>query len=531
MPKYEGCEMVKINLLEEELNKLSYSSEIKNKNELYVMCPTSDIKSLVSTLLTQYKLKFISEFCFEKNEDDMYVINIVMSKSKEGYFVILRYETESEIVSLQDILHQSHLFEREISDLFGLKINGGVDTRHLVKHEKWEENVYPLRKSFTYGTKIKEKNEVSTYEFKKVKGDEGYQVPVGPVHAGIIEPGHFRFSTIGEPIENLELRFNYKHRGIEKMCENIKADKLNFLFERVACESSVAYAESYALLVEKLLSQEVPKEVQALRVVFLELERIYNFLSDTGGMSVDIGFSYPAKKLSFFGEKVRQLCERVTGSRFMRNVIVPCGINIDFSKESIEDIKKTLGDLSVRINQIIGMTLDSFTFLDRVEHTGIVKKKTAKKLYMTGPVARASGIKYDVRKKFPYEIYKDLKKDNNIEEIGGVFERYKVKIAEMKDAFDYIYKALDLIKHDIKRSKPEFNLIEGSEALSIVETVKGELLVYGKVGKDNHFDRIYFKTPSFTNWKGLTYAVLGEIIPDFPLCNKSFNMSYSENDK
>lgn len=522
---------MKIDLLKEELYKLNFFSEIKNKNELYVECDSSNVKFLVLTLLTKYKLKFISQFCFEKNEDDMYAINIVLSKSKEGYFVILRYEAENEIVSLQDVLHQSNLFEREISDLFGLKIDDGVDTRQLVKHEKWEENVYPLRKSFRYGTKIKEKNEIPKYEFKKVKGDEGYQIPVGPVHAGIIEPGHFRFSTIGEPIENLEIRLNYKHRGIEKICENIKADKLNLLFERVACESSVAYAESYALLVEKLLSKEVSEDIKALRVVFLELERIYNFLSDVGGMCVDIGFSYPAKKLSFFSEKVRQLCEKVTGSRFMRNAIVPCGINIDFKKESIKDIKNTLNDLSVRINEVIKVTLDSFTFLDRVEHTGIVRKKTAKKLYMTGPVARAAGIKYDVRKKFPYEIYKDLKKDNNMEEIGGVFERYKVKIAEMKDAFEYIYKALDLIKDDIKRNKPEFNLVEGAEAVSIVETVKGELLVYGKVGKDNHFDRIYFKTPSFTNWKGLTYAVCGEIVPDFPLCNKSFNMSYSENDK
>lgn len=524
-----------IGLFKEELTKLEYISEIKNKNEIYVDATICNVKDLVNLLLVKYKLKFIAQFCVDNgnksNSENNFTINIILSNSKEKYVAILRYKTEEEIISLQDILFQSHLFEREISDLFGLKIKDGIDTRELVKHEKWPKDVYPLRKSFPYGVKLQEKNEISPYKCKGISGDGAYQISVGPVHAGIIEPGHFRFSAIGEAIENLELRLNYKHRGIEKICENIDANNLNLIFERVACESSVSYAESYSLLVEKLLSYDTPQEIKALRVVLLELERIYNFLGDMSGICVDIGFSYPAKRFGYFQEQVYQLCERITGSRFMRNVIIPCGINIDFTEKHIEDIKKTLNGMKKRMDKIIEITLDSVSFLDRVENTGIVRNKTAKKLYMTGVVGRASGINYDVRKSFPYEIYNALKKNNNIEEIGGVFERYKLKIKEMYDAYDFIFASLNLIKTDILKTKTRFNLIDETEALVAVETVKGELIVYGQVGKNNKFNRIYFKTPSFTNWNGLTYAVLGEIVPDFPLCNKSFNMSYSENDK
>lgn len=280
-----------------------------------------------------------------------------------------------------------------------------------------------------------------------------------------------------------------------------------------------------------MLNFKVSREIQSLRVALLELERLYNFLQDVSGICVDVGFSYPAKKLSYIAEIIKQLIERVTGSRYARNSIVPMGSNIDFSQENKRNILDTLGGIRNRIKLIADVTLESFTFLDRVENTGIVKNNIAKKLMMTGVVGRASGVDYDVRKSFPYEIYGDIKKTNNIEHIGGVFERYKLKIAEIDDAFKFIEMALSNIDNEIKKNRPIIELEKGMEAISIVETAKGELMVYGKMGENNKFDRIYFKTPSFTNWKGLTIAVLDEIVPDFPLCNKSFNMSYSENDR
>lgn len=414
--------------------------------------------------------------------------------------------------------------------MYGLKIEGGVDTRNIVKHEIWQDNVYPLRKDFKFGDKVKDSYNIPEYEFKKIIGDGAYKIPVGPVHAGIIEPGHFRFSVIGEDIENLEIRLMYKHRGIEKLCENITADKLNLVFERVAGESSVAYSEAYALLIEKILNIEVPKDIKCVRTILLELERIYNFLDDIAGICVDVGYSYPAKKYSYLSELIHQLNEKISGNRFLRNTIVPGGINIDITDEKINMILDTIKEVKKRFEGIVDMTLNSVSFLDRVEITGVVENEIAKKLLMTGVVGRASGIRYDVRHSFPYEMYGEIKKGINFETIGGVFERYKIKIAEIRDAFNFIEYLCGNIK-EVSRQKIKLELPKEREALVSVETVKGELVVYGRTGEDNKFERVYFKTPSFTNWNGLTYAVLGEIVPDFPLCNKSFNMSYSENDR
>jgi len=396
--------------------------------------------------------------------------------------------SESSPIDLKNIIYQSELFQREINKEFD-------------------------------------------YKFKEVSGTGAYQIAVGPVHAGIIEPGHFRFSVMGEAIENLEIRLRYKHRGIEKLCQTINSNLLNLMFERVSGESTVAYGEVYALLVEKLLNKEVSEEIKALRIVLLELERIYNYLDDLGGIANDVGYSYVAKKFGYFSELIHQLCERVSGSRFMRNVIVPLGININFNENKKNDIIETLEGLKARVNRVIKMNLNSVSFLDRVEDTGMVSRTMAKKLCMTGVVARACNLKYDVRVNFPYELYREIKKDTNVETKGGVFERYQLKAIEIKDAFKFIEKALTYIKKDIKRDKQEICLEEGLEAIASVETVKGELLVYGLTGKDNKFNRIYFKTPSFTNWAGVSEAVLGEIVPDFPVINKSFNMSYSENDR
>lgn len=523
---------MKIELLQSALKKLPSkpNMEIKNRNELYIKTSSDFVKEIVKLLLSEHKLNFISEFC-KHIEKDKFIINIILSGKKQGYYAIVSYETSKNIVSLQSIVTQSHLFEREISDLFGLKIDGASDDRNLVKHECWSKDEFPLRKDFAFGKKLTLANTTPNYKFKAIASEGGIQIPVGPVHAGIIEPGHFRFSVIGEPIDNLEIRLMYKHRGIEKLCENVDANDLNLVFERVSGESSVAYSECYALLVEKLLSYNVPYEIKALRVLFLELERIYNFLDDIGGICTDVGYSYPAKKFSYLSEQIHQLSEKLTGSRFMRNVIVPCGINVNFNLSDKNVIEDCLSNLKTRFSEIVNSTLTSVTFLDRVENTGIVNNETAKKFCMTGVVGRASGLKFDVRCKFPYEIYNEIKKGINTEEAGGVYERYKLKIKEIYDAFGYIQDSLSYINSDIKKYKPDLKLPNNEMAISSVETVKGELIVYGETSSNNKFNRIYFKTPSFTNWDGLTKAVLGEIVPDFPLCNKSFNMSYAENDK
>ena len=434
-----------INSLEELNFDLKY--EVKNNNELYVRIKADQIRKIVAVCIYVFKFNYICEFCVEGKVS---TINCVLSNSNQGYYVICSYITEKSPIYLKNIIYQSSLFQREINKEFDYKI-------------------------------------------KEVSGTDAYQIAVGPVHAGIIEPGHFRFSVMGEPIANLEIRLMYKYRGIEKLCEDINANLLNLMFERVSGESTVAYGEVYAILVEKILNKKVSKEIQAFRIVLLELERMYNYMDDLGGIANDVGYSYVAKKFGYFSEVIHQLCERVSGSRFMRNAIVPLGINIDFNKKKKKDIIETLENLKSRVNSIIQMSLNSVSFLDRVEDTGMVSRAMAKKLCMTGVVARACNLKYDVRVKFPYELYKEIKKDINIETKGGVFERYKLKACELKDAFDFIEKALSYINTDIERDKQEIYLNEGLEAIASVETVKGELVVYGLTGKIINLTEFFLK--------------------------------------
>ncbi len=523
---------MKIDQLQEKLENLKYSTVIKNGNELYVSVPKSEAAEVATLLYSAHKLNFAAEYCQQETGAEGFLVSILFISRKHNYYVVIRYKTDSSVMSIQNLVFQAHLFEREMADLYGLEIEGGADRRHLVKHEPWEKDVFPLRKDFPHGVKVRETSETGIYEYKGLAGEGGYQIAVGPVHAGIIEPGHFRFSAIGESIENLELRLMYKHRGIEKLMENVDADKLGMVFERVSGESTAAYAEGYAHLVESLVGWSAPDDLKALRVVLLELERACNFLEDIAGICVDIGFSYPAKKYSYFSEIVRQLCERVTGSRFLRNSIIPCGSGIEFSSAKAVDIVDTLESFCGRFNRIVGMTLSSVSFLDRVENTGIIRNDNAVKLCMTGVSGRASGIVYDVRNSFGYELYPKLKKPVLTESIGGVFERYKLKVEEVRNAFDYIRGALECIGgRTVPKQRNPFTLMQGQEAIVSVETVKGDLIIYGMAGRGNRFERIYMKTPSFANWRGLTYAVMGEIVPDFPLCNKSLNMSYSENDR
>lgn len=478
---------------------------------------------------------------FGRDQAQVVWVYIILVQRHQSEIKLLKTTSEKGLVSLQEIVPIARLFEREISDLFGVEIvkdlepvkNEGMtlDTRHLVKHECWEEQVYPLLKSYDGSRKIQIKNEVEPYAFKGIEGTGGLQIPVGPVHAGIIEPGHFRFSIGGEPIENLEIRLQYKHRGIEKKAESMDANTLNLLFERVAGESTVAYGEAYALLVEKLTPLKPSTEVKCLRTLFLELERIYNYLDDLGGICVDIGYSYPAKRYQLFSEEIHQCCEHLTGSRFMRHVIVPGGIRIDWDGEKTAYLRTFIEKINAQIEEVYQLTLETVSFLDRVEHTGMVTMKEAKLTHMTGVVGRASGIHYDVRATFPYEGYETFKMEPLTKTIGGVFERYQLKHDEIQRGIQCLLTCLEEAPTHYEASKPAIILAENMETVVAVETVKGELLVYGATGSNNKFDRVYFKTPSFTSWEGLTLAVLDEIVPDFPLCNKSFNMSYSENDR
>jgi Ni,Fe-hydrogenase III large subunit len=352
-------------------------------------------------------------------------------------------------------------------------------------------------------------------------------VPVGPVHAGIIGPGHFRFSVAGEPIVNLEIRLGFTHRGVEKLLEGKSCWDALGLIERISGDSVFAYSVAFATAAEKIAESPASEKVLYLRGIFLELERLYNHVNDIGGIALDAGFSFPAAYASLIKEAILQLNEKLTASRYLRQVNALGGVSLDIDAhkklilfDSLEKIKKDF-------NELVKMLLSSVSFMDRVDATGTVIRKTAQDLGTVGLIARASGVPMDLRKYFP-GAYKQAKVKMMTEEGGDVLSRLKLRFSEFIESSRLIQEFADKLTQTPEiKTNPAF---KQASALGYAEGARGPVLCWLKTDAQGLIDRCKIVDPSTHNWQGLSYAVLGNIIPDFPLCNKSFNLSYPGND-
>ncbi len=465
--------------------------------------------------------------CDERKESGNFVIYCVFVDSKNSQWVIVSMDVLQENPSFSTLaksMHSASLFEREIWEMFGIVPIGNPDLRRLNLHDEvWPQGNYPLRKDFQ---KV-QAGDLSAYKLKRVEGEGVFEVPVGPVHAGIIGPGHFRFSVAGEPIINLEIRLGFTHRGAEKLFESKSYLDAIRLSECVSGDSSFAHSLSFANAIEKISEVKVPRKAAYVRGIFLELERMYNHVNDIGGIAIDVGFSFPSGYAAIIKESILQLNEKLTGSRYLKKVNVAGGtlVDIDETKKHIllESLKKIRHDF----NQLVKMLNASVSFMDRVDTTGVLKRKTAEDLGVIGLVARACGIPTDLRKYFQ-GIYKEAKFKMSIQESGDVLARLRVRISEFEESCRLIKEfAQKLVKDEQVRVNAE---LKGGSALGFSEGWRGPVLYWVKTNSAGAIERCKIVDASFRNWQGLSYAVLGNIIPDFPLCNKSFDLSYSGND-
>lgn len=351
------------------------------------------------------------------------------------------------------------------------------------------------------------------------------QAPVGPVHAGIIGPGHFRFHVNGEPIEALEILLGYSHRGVEKQLTHYAPGKANHVVERISGDNGVAHALAYCQALELLT--DVPIRANCIRTILAEMERLQNYFSDLGGMATDVAFMLPAQRFATLREKILRLNELCTGHRLSWNAIIPGGVRKDFSTDLRGILEKTILYIGFDFEELAIAVLDSASFVDRMETTGVVSEDTAKKLMMVGPSARASGIPYDVRERFPYAIYGQIGMRIPFHHRGDVLARLIIRLEEVRESISIILQTLEMMNPGEVRT--ELIMEQDYEGLGIVESPRGEL-IHALHVKDGRVLRHMVKDPSFHNWSALEKAVLGNIVPDFPLINKSFNLSYSGND-
>ncbi|MCO1601829.1 hydrogenase large subunit [Desulfosporosinus nitroreducens] len=433
-------------------------------------------------------------------------------------------ETELSFPSITEVVPAAHWYEREIQDLFGLDPIGHPDKRCLAVHEDWPEGLYPLRKDFSFDFEVPRTEGRQSYD--RVEGEGVMQVPVGPIHAGIIEPGHFLFSAVGDTVINLEARLFFTHRGMEKLTEGKTPLDAFPIVERICGACSFSHATSYCQAIEKLSGTEVSTRVNYIRTVVLELERLYNHVGDVGNICAGVGFAFGTMHGARLKEDIMRLNETVFGSRFLRGINTPGGVRRDISVLDSDLILATLDKLELEFRELVEILLDTNSYMDRVQTTGILFNQIARDLHAVGPAARASGVDRDVRRDHPYAAYNCVSFKVPVYEQGDVLARVKVRI-------DETYESINIIRQ-ILASMPNGKLIQTlgemipyNYAVGMTESARGENVHFIMIGKDQTIYRYMVRSASYVNWPVIPSTVPGNIIPDFPVINKSFELCYS----
>lgn len=419
--------------------------------------------------------------------------------------------------------------QRAIKDLLGLDADGASDNRPWLSHGAWPKDYFPLRKENT-GKETTWHDQVDDYQFVSVAGEGVHEIAVGPVHAGIIEPGHFRFSVVGEKTLRLEERLGYTHKGVDKAFESFSAVEGYRLAGRMSGDSTVAYSWSYCMSLENIWKWEIPKRALWLRAIALERERVANHLGDLGAIGNDAGFAFGLSQFMRLREDWLRLSKSVFAHRLMMDYICPGGVERDINTEGLAEILKQSHEIEGEVRALQGIYDDHSGLQDRFLTTGTVSNELALALGLSGLAGRASGVLHDVRVNAPSAPYSEFPVTISTRETGDVSARVDVR-------FDELFESLRLIRYLVDNMpegaiRKEF-VRRGSAGSSAgwIEGWRGGIFTALDVDSTGQVARCHIHDPSWQNWPVLEYAVIGDIVPDFPLINKSFNLSYSGHDR
>jgi Ni,Fe-hydrogenase III large subunit/Ni,Fe-hydrogenase III component G len=494
--------------------------------------PSAGIREVVSNLLKhKLKLKLI-DATDERIAKAGFKIWYVFGSPKDNLFVIpfIRADDES-FPSITDITVAAGDYERKIREFFGLNPIGHPNPQGLLLHENWPSGVYPLRKD--QSAHKRPKTASGDYQFQRVKGEGIYEIPVGPIHAGIIEPGHFRFSVAGESIMLLEARLGFVHKGTEKLFESLPIDKAVRLSEKISGDSSFSHSLAFCQAIEQLSNNHVPERAKYLRTIYAELERLTNHVGDIGFMMLDTGFNFGGSQGARLREIVTRINGRLTGSRFLRGVNVIGGVTKDIPKDECVVLAKELTELLNDFSGLIEIAEDSDALLNRLKGTGPLPHSIAKDYGALGVAGRAAGIEADARFEHPYAAYSKLSLGHIISETtGDVYARFCVRVREVHMSVNIIKQALEEMPDGkiIAATTESAALKPNAIALGVVEGWRGEIVHFVRTDTDGAINRVVIRDPSFINWQVVGYCGAGQVVPDFPLINKSFNLSYTGHD-
>ena len=446
-------------------------------------------------------------------------IYAVLSNRNDGLLGVMRADCGSSFPSITPYCTQANLFEREIAEQFGIVAEGHPWYKPLRFHHPFSAG----RDAWGRGADAQILPGVT--DFYRVEGEEVHEVAVGPVHAGIIEPGHFRFQCHGEEVFHLEIALGYQHRGIEATLIGGPNTRTVHQMETAAGDSSVAHSWAYCMNMEALAGGHTTAKGEVLRGIALELERLANHTGDLGAIAGDTGYlptaSYCGRIRGDFLNMSAVLC----GSRFSRGLLRPGGTGFDCSQKQADELLQRLAAARADLSNAVDLIWSTPSVLARLENTGTISADTARELALTGPAARACGMALDVRQDFPFGIYQMSQIPVVTARSGDVYARALVRWLEAEKSMDFLEEQLRQLPSGPCRSDippPAGERI----AVSLTEGWRGEVCHVAITDGVGRFSRYKIVDPSFHNWPGLSMALRGQQISDFPLCNKSFNLSY-----
>ena len=420
--------------------------------------------------------------------------------------------------------------ERHTRDMLGVVFAGHPDARRWTRHQAWSDNEFPLRRDFPAAGRPPAQTPADhRYNFLLAQGSGVYEIPVGPVHAGVIEPGHFRFQAVGETVLRLEERLGYNHKGIEKIAEGRDVQGLARLAGRVSGDSTVAHAWAACMAMEKAAGMELPPRAVWLRALMCERERVANHLGDIGAILNDIAFAFGFHQFARLREAWQRVSREAFGHRYMMDCIVPGGVAADLEPRFIAIMREEAAALRKQIGKLMAIINDLPSVEDRVRGTGVLKPEYAQALGCVGFVGRASGMDFDVRRDAPYPPYQRLTVKAPVHHYGDVNARARTRIEEMGASFELIEALLTGLPTGPIQAGWQ-TPTAGVEGLGLVEGWRGEILSFVRFGAEGRIARFFPRDPSWTTWPALELLIHDNIVPDFPVCNKSVNGSYSGQD-
>lgn len=437
-------------------------------------------------------------------------------------------------LSLAAIFPAAQRMQRAVYDLLGIaaeEIPGSEpdtsDPRGWLRHGGWPETFFPLRRDVDGAQQ--HPNVSAPYPFVMVEGSGVHEIAVGPVHAGTIEPGHFRFSVVGEKMLRLEERLGYTHKGVAKLFETMPQSSGHRLAARISGDAAVAFSWAYCAALESITGTICPARSTLLRALALEHERLANHLGDLGALGNDAGFAFGLTHFSRFKEDLLRSNAVTFGARYLLDYVIPGGVAVDLPAEVPSLLLDLYSSLEQSVTNLRSIYDEHAGLQDRFRGTGRLQPSTAEKLGALGLVARASGIACDLRVDHPWPPYDRVATKCMVQSTGDVAARVQLR-------FDEVYESLRLCRaflHDLPTGSVQSPFPAAAPyqlGLGVIESWRGPVLIALETGPDGSIRRCHAHDPSWQNWPLIEYAIIGDIVADFPLINKSFNLSYSGQD-